>query len=74
VTQPLLAKFKLDTSAEDTIPLLGDAELEVVNVEEDGHVIAVCDQGALATASFEGFPDMLTLHRQPGRIRYIFIS
>jgi hypothetical protein len=61
VTQPLLAKFKLDTSTEDTIPLLGDAELEVINIEEDGHVIAVCDQGVLAADSLEGFPDMLTL-------------
>jgi hypothetical protein len=64
MTQPAATKFTLDKSAEDPIPLLGDAELEVIDVHEDGNVIAECDHGALATASFEAFPDALTVQVQ----------
>ncbi|MDX6530512.1 MAG: hypothetical protein QOH41_2802 [Blastocatellia bacterium] len=64
MTQPTLAKFTLDTSDGETIPLLGGAELEVIDDIGDGHVIAECDQAALANASLEAFPAALTLQVQ----------
>jgi hypothetical protein len=74
VTQPTLAQFKLDTSDEGPIPLLGKSQLEVIDVADDGQTIAECDQTALAAASFEGFPAALTLqvHSTDGFGTFLF--
>jgi hypothetical protein len=62
MNQPVPNKFVLDESAEEPTPRLGDAELEVIDVHEDGNVIVECDHGTLANASLEAFPDALTVH------------
>jgi hypothetical protein len=62
MNQPVPNKFVLDESAEEPTPRLGDAELEVIDVHEDGNVIVECDHGTLANASLEAFPDTLTVH------------
>ena len=74
MTQPTLAKFTLETSDGDAIPLLGGAELEVIDIVGDGHAIAECDQAALAEASFEAFPDAFTLqvHSTDGFGTFLF--
>jgi hypothetical protein len=74
VTQPTLAKFKIDTSDEDPILLLGEAQLEVIDIGDDGRTTAECDQAALATASLEGFPAALTLqvHSSDGFGTFLF--
>lgn len=74
MTQPTLAKFTLVTSDGDLIPLLGGAELEVIDDVGDGHAIGECDQAVLAKASFEAFPAALTLrvHSTDGFGTFLF--
>jgi hypothetical protein len=57
----MLAKFTVETSPEFSVALLGDTELEPIDIPEDGHLIAECEHAALATASFEAFPEALTV-------------
>jgi hypothetical protein len=50
------------SSQQEAIARLGEADLEVDDVDDSGRVIAECDQSALATASLDDFPDALVLH------------
>lgn len=59
--QPALAKFTLEISAGDTILLLGDIGLDIIDVDDKMCVFAECDQHLLDTACFDGFPNELTL-------------
>jgi len=54
--------------------MLGNAELEVIDIGEDGRAIVECDHGALATASLEAFPDALTVqvHSSDGFGTFLF--
>lgn len=69
-----LARFKLAPSDEDNIPMVGESELEVIEVTEQGQTIAECDQTSLAAASLEGFPATLTLqvHSTDGFGTFLF--
>ena len=51
----------VDSSSQEAIARLGDADLDVDDVDDGGRVIAECDQSALATASLDDFPDALVL-------------
>src|SRR5271166_2852751 len=74
MTPSALLKFALDTSAGEPSVLLGDAELEIVDVGDDGHVLVEIDQAELATASFEDFPASLTvqIHSSDGFGMFLF--
>jgi hypothetical protein len=52
MTQVALPKFVRDASAEEPSALLGEAETDLIDIGDDGHVVAECDQSALSTASF----------------------
>ena len=71
---PPTSLFVLDTSAEGVMPLLGDTELDVIDMCEDGDVIAECDCAALALASLDGFPDTLCVrvHSSDGFGTFLF--
>jgi hypothetical protein len=70
----MLAKFTVDISPETPAVSLGDTELEPIDISEDGRVAAECEQTALAMASFEGFPEALTVqvHGSDGFGTYLF--
>jgi hypothetical protein len=70
----MLAKFTVETSPEFSVALLGDTELEPIDIPEDGHMIAECEHAALATASFEAFPKALTVqvHSSDGFGTFLF--
>jgi len=70
----VLAKFTVDTSPEFPVALLGDTELETIDIREDGRVIAECEHAALSTASFEAFPEALTVqvHSSDGFGTFLF--
>ena len=57
-----LSKFVLDTAFDGPRALLGDTELDVVYIREDGHVLAECESAALAFASLAAFPDELMVN------------
>jgi hypothetical protein len=59
--QVALLKFVRDAAAEEPFAVLGEAEMDLIDIGDDGHVVAECDQSALATASFEDFPASLTV-------------
>ncbi len=73
--QVALARFTVvDSSSQEAIARLGDADLEVDDVDDTGRVIAECDQSALATASLDDFPDALVLqvHSEDGFGTFLF--
>ena len=74
MNSPPLSTFMLDKSDEDPAILLGDTALEVVDIDEDGLVIAECDYVALALASLDAFPDALCLrvHSSDGFGTFLF--
>jgi hypothetical protein len=74
VTQPALAKFTLDTSDGESVPMLGGAELEVIEIDDEGDAFAECDQAALAKATLEAFPVGLALqvHSTDGFGTFLF--
>ena len=74
MNSPPLSTFMLDKSDEDPAILLGDTALEVVDIDEDGLVIAECDYVALALASLDAFPDRLCLkvHSSDGFGTFLF--
>ncbi len=53
---------------------LGNMELDVIDIGEDGRVIVECDQGALTSASLDSFPDALTVqvHSSDGLGTFLF--
>ena len=73
--QVALARFTVvDSSSREAIARLGDADLEVDDVDDSGRVIAECNQSALATASLDDFPDALVLqvHSEDGFGTFLF--
>ena len=54
--------------------MLGDAELDVIDIREDGEVIAECEFAAFALASLDGFPDALCIrvHSSDGFGTFLF--
>jgi hypothetical protein len=74
MTQATLARFTVHSSSEEAIAQLGDAELEINDVDDNGRIIAECEQGLLATASFDDFPDALVLqvHSEDGFDTFLF--
>jgi hypothetical protein len=74
--QVALARFTVvDSSSHEAIARLGDADLDVDDVDDGGRVIAECDQSALATASLDDFPDALVLRlHSEGRFWHVPLS
>jgi hypothetical protein len=73
--QVALARFTVvDSPSQEAIARLGDADLDVDDVDDGGRVIAECDQSALATASLDDFPDALVLriHSEDGFGTFLF--
>lgn len=66
--------FALDRCGDSPMALLGDAELEVIDVGKDGRVFAECDHAALADSSLEAFPDALSvkIHSSDGFGTFLF--
>jgi hypothetical protein len=58
---PNLMKFTIDENGASPTALLDDAELDILDVSDQGHVSAECEQEALTLATFEGFPRGLSL-------------
>ena len=54
--------FVLDNSGDCRRVFVGDAELEIVDVDQLGHVTAECDYVALSEASLDAFPDLFSIH------------
>jgi hypothetical protein len=72
VQQVALARFTVvDSSSQEAIARLGNADLEVDDVDDSGHVIAECDQSDLATASLD-FPNALVLRSEDGFGAFLF--
>jgi hypothetical protein len=71
--QVALARFTVvDSSSQEAIARLGDADLDVDDVDDGGRVIAECDQSALATASLDDFPMLLCFgYTQRGRFWHV---
>jgi hypothetical protein len=71
--QVALARFTIvDSSSQEAIARVGDAELEVDDVDDSGRVIAECDQSDLATASLDDFPNALVLRSEDGFGAFLF--
>ena len=62
MTSPPRSSFVLESIAEEPRVALGDSELEVVDVDEAGHVLAECDFAALVFATLDVFPDALSIN------------
>ena len=54
--------FVLDSSGDCPRAFVGDMELEILDVDELGHVTAECDYAALSEASIDAFPESLSVH------------
>ena len=69
-----LSVFVIDKSGDGPMAFLGDTELEVMEVGEDGRVFAECDHAALAVSSLEAFPDALSvkIHSSDGFGTFLF--
>ncbi|MYE50679.1 MAG: restriction endonuclease [Gammaproteobacteria bacterium] len=72
--QPPPTVFAIDKCGDDPSAFLGQTELEVMDVGEDGHVFAECDYAALAVASLERFPEGLSvrIHSSDGFGTFLF--
>ena len=74
VKPPPLSVFVVDGCGDSHAVFLGDTELEVMDIGEDGRVFAECDHAALANSSLEGFPDALSvkIHSSDGFGTFLF--
>ena len=54
--------FVLDNSGDCRRAFVGDVELEIIDVDELGHVTAECDYLAISEASFDAFPELFSIH------------
>ena len=66
--------FVLDNSGNCRRAFVGDTELEIVDVDELGHVTAECDHVALSEASFDAFPESFSVrvHSSDGFGTFLF--
>ena len=71
---PPLSLFVLDTADEYPTAFLGDVELDIIDINEDGQVVAECDYAALTRASLDTFPDALCIkiHSPDGFGTFLF--
>ena len=71
---PRLTKFTVDYRGANPVPLLGDIELDLLDLTGDGHASAECDQEALTVATFDDFPETLTIsiHSSDGFGTFLF--
>jgi hypothetical protein len=71
---PPLNKFAVRNIEEDPVALIGDAELDIVDVTDEGRVIAECDQEAMVAASLDDFPPSLVVrvHSSDGFGTFLF--
>ena len=66
--------FILENSEDCWRALAADAELDVIDVDESGSVAAECDEAALVGASFDTFPESLSVrvHSRDGFGTFLF--
>lgn len=66
--------FVLDKSEDSRSAFAGDTELEIIDVDERGHITAECDHVALYQASLGAFPESLSVrvHSSDGFGTFLF--
>ena len=66
--------FVLDKSDDSRSAFAGDIELEIIDVDERGHITAECDHVALSQASLDAFPECLSVrvHSSDGFGTFLF--
>ena len=66
--------FVLDNTEDCPRALVGNTELEIIDVDEHGHVTAECDYVALSEASFDAFPESfpVRVHSSDGFGTFLF--
>ncbi len=66
--------FVLDNTEDCPRALVGNTELEIIEVDEHGHVTAECDYVALSEASFDAFPESFSVrvHSSDGFGTFLF--
>ena len=66
--------FALDNSEDFQRAFVGDTELEIIDVDERGHITAECDYVALSQASLDAFPESFSVrvHSSDGFGTFLF--
>lgn len=66
--------FALENSGGRRRASVGDMELEIIDIDERGHVTAECDYVALSEASFDAFPESFSVrvHSSDGFGTFLF--